>query len=196
MGLMDPLRSETAGGARGEVLEVGFGTGRNLRYYGGHVRRVVGLDPMGTRGVERVEQRIARAPFPVERAELRADGRLPFDSGRFDSIVTTWTLCSIPDLPAALSEMRRVLKTEGRFLFVEHGLSSRERTARLQERLNPWWRRFADGCNLDRSMGQIVEGAGFQLVSLDRFDAHWIPGPRMLTPAIVAHMYRGVARLV
>ena len=109
MRIMDDLRPETIEGARGDVLEIGFGTGRNLRHYPAHVTSVSGVDPMVTEGVGRVERRIARAPFPVERTALSADGELPFDAGRFDCVVTTWTLCSIPDADAALQEMRRVL---------------------------------------------------------------------------------------
>ncbi|HEX5066202.1 MAG TPA: class I SAM-dependent methyltransferase, partial [Myxococcota bacterium] len=109
MRFMDDLREPTVGAASGDVLEVGFGTARNLEHYGAQVARVTGLDPMSTQGVAAVESRIARARFPVERAVLRADATLPFDTARFDTVVTTFTLCSIPDPAAALAEMRRVL---------------------------------------------------------------------------------------
>ena len=102
MRFMDDLRSDTVVGARGDVLEIGFGTGLNLRHYPSAVRSVWGIDPMTTDGVRPVERRIEQAPFPVERAALRADNQLPFDAGRFDCVVTTWTLCSIPDARAAL----------------------------------------------------------------------------------------------
>ncbi len=182
---VDDLRPETVSQARGEVLEVGFGTARNLPHYQPTVRSVTGLDPMPTEGLAIVEQRIAQARFPVERTVLRADGELPFDAGRFDCVLTTWTLCSIPDPLAALSEMRRVLKPGGRYLFIEHGRSERAQTARWQDRLNPLWRGLTGGCNMDRRMDALVEQGGFQLVSLDRFLA---PGPPVL-----ACMYRGVA---
>jgi SAM-dependent methyltransferase len=142
---LDDLRPEALAPARGEVLEVGFGTGLNLRHYGAEVRSLTGLDPMRTDGVALVAERISRAPFPVTRAALRADTTLPFDAGRFDCVVTTWTLCSIPDPLAALAEMHRVLRAGGRYVFIEHGRSERERTARWQDRLNPAWRRIADG---------------------------------------------------
>jgi SAM-dependent methyltransferase len=92
MRIMDDLRPETVGRARGEVLEIGFGTGRNLRHYASDVRSVWGVDPMVTHGVGSVERRIQDSPFLVQRTTLRADDELPFDSGRFDSVVTTWTL--------------------------------------------------------------------------------------------------------
>ena len=107
MRFMDDLRPGTVAAAGGEVLEVGFGTARNLEHYTRDVRRVTGVDPMSTEGIAAVEQRIASARFPVERAVLRADGELPFDAGRFDCVVTTFTLCSIPDPEAALADFRQ-----------------------------------------------------------------------------------------
>lgn len=185
MSLMDDLRPETVAAVEGEVLEVGFGTGRNLRHYPAAVKSLVGIDPLVTEGLAAVDARVAEARFPVTRTALAADGGLPFDAGRFDCVVTTWTLCSIPDAPAALAEMRRVLKPGGRYVFIEHGRAERASTARWQERINPLWRRLADGCNLDRAIDRLVEGAGFELAALDRF--------RGRGPAIVAQMYRGVA---
>lgn len=185
MKAMNEHRPDTVSLASGEVLEVGFGTALNVRYYGPDVKSLTGLDPMPTEGVPAVEARIAEAPFPLERATLRADGELPFDAGRFDTIVTTWTLCSIPDAHRALVEMRRVLKPGGRYVFVEHGLSESPGTARWQERLNPLWRRIADGCNMNRKVDEVVERGGFELTSLERF--------RGDGPAILASLYRGVA---
>ena len=182
---VDDLRPATLSLARGEVLEVGFGTARNLRHYGGAVRSVTGIDPMPTAGLAIVEQRIAEAPFPVHRAVLRADGELPFETGRFDCVLTTWTLCSIPDPLVALAEMRRVLKPGGRYLFIEHGRSDHPSTARWQDRCNPLWRRLTGGCNMNRRMDALVEQGGFQLTAMDRFRA---PGP-----SVLACMYRGAA---
>jgi ubiquinone/menaquinone biosynthesis C-methylase UbiE len=185
MRMMDDLRPDTIGGAHGDVLEIGFGTGRNLRHYAADVTSVSGVDPMLTEGVGPVERRIERAPFPVERTALSADRPLPFDAGRFDCVVTTWTLCSIPDAPAALSEMRRVLKPGGRYLFIEHGRGRVESTIRWQERLNPAWSRLTEGCNINRPIDDLVQRAGFELTTLDEFQGK---GPRVLS-----HLYRGVA---
>jgi len=185
MGFMDEMRPETVGRAEGEVLEVGFGTGRNLRLYPAAVKSVTGLDPMVTEGVAAVDARIAEAPFPVVRTALPADGGLPFDAGRFDCVVTTWTLCSIPDASAALREMRRVLKPGGRYVFIEHGKAERASTARWQDRIDPLWARLTDGCHINRPIDRIVADAGFELASLDRF--------RGKGPGLVAQMYRGIA---
>src|SRR5262245_51312284 len=185
MGFMDEMRPATVGHAEGEVLEVGFGTGGNLRLYPSSVKSVTGLDPMATERVPAVDARIARARVPVIRTALPADGALPFDAGRFDCIVTTWTLCSIPDAAAALREMRRVLKPGGHYLFIEHGKSQRESTARWQDRVNPLWCRISDGCNINRPIDRIVENAGFALTSIERF--------RGKGPGLFAQMYRGVA---
>jgi ubiquinone/menaquinone biosynthesis C-methylase UbiE len=182
---MDELRAETVGAAVGTVLEVGFGTGRNLEYYGAGVEKLNGLDPMNTHGVRAVEERIARARFQVERALHASFDDLPFDAGHFDSIVTTWTLCSIREPVKALGEMRRLLKPGGRYLFIEHGRSPSPRTQRWQDRLNPIWRCLMGGCNINRHIDRLIEDAGFSLVSLDRFQHKG--------PALLAHMYRGVA---
>jgi ubiquinone/menaquinone biosynthesis C-methylase UbiE len=188
MRMMDDLRSETVAGAHGEVLEIGFGTGRNLRHYPANVTSVSGIDPMVTAGLGPVERRIERAPFPVERVALSADRQLPFDAGRFDCVVTTWTLCSIPDARAALSEMRRVVKPGGRYLFIEHGRGRVESTVQWQDRLNPMWNRLTEGCNINRPIDELVERAGFELTSLDEFKGK---GPRL-----ISHLYRGVATRV
>jgi ubiquinone/menaquinone biosynthesis C-methylase UbiE len=184
MGFMDEMRPDTVGRTEGEVLEVGFGTGRNLRLYPAAVKSVTGLDPMVTEGVPAVDERVARAPFPVIRTALPADGGLPFDAGRFDCVLTTWTLCSIPDAAAALREMHRVLKPGGRYVFIEHGKAQRESTARWQDRIDPLWSRLTDGCHINRAVDRIVANAGFEMTSLDRF--------RGKGPGLVAQMYRGV----
>ena len=183
---MNDLRPETVAIADGDVLEVGFGTGLNLRYYEAGVRSVTGVDPMRTDGIPVVDQRVEGAPFPVTRETLRADGELPFDAGRFDCVVTTWTLCTIPDPLAALAQMRRVLKPGGSYLFLEHGRSDRPGTARWQDRINPIWRPIMGGCNINRRIDELVEKAGFELTSMERF--------RASGPGVLASMYRGVAR--
>ena len=185
MHFMDEMRPEALQDVAGEVLEIGFGTGLNLEHYPSTVKSVTGLDPMVTVGVKAVDERIAKAPFVVERAALRADGELPFDEARFDSVVTTWTLCSIPDVDAALRQMRRVLKPGGSFYFIEHGRSPREATANWQDRLNPMWNKLADGCNLNLQIDELVEQSGFKLTQMNRFKGK---GPKFL-----ATMYCGTA---
>ncbi len=182
---MDPLRVDTIEEAQGDVLEIGFGTALNLRYYGPEVSPLVGLDPMDVANVEKVQRRIRSAAFPIERKALRADGGLPFDRARFDTVVTTWTLCSIPEVGDALREMRRVLKPGGQYLFIEHGRAESDKTARWQDRINPIWNRVCDGCNINRKIDRLVEDGGFEMKRLDRF--------RAKGPGIVAQMYRGVA---
>ncbi len=189
MRFLDELRPETVERAEGEVLEVGFGTGRNLRWYAPQVKRLAALDPLPTGSIaRRVSERIAAVRFPVERFGLRADESLPFDDRRFDCVVTTWTLCTIPRPEAALAEMRRVLRPGGRYVFIEHGRSEVPRTAAWQDRLNPLWRRIADGCNLNRAIDRLVADAGFALGELERF--------RYKGPAILSNMYRGIATRV
>ncbi len=182
---MNDLRAETLAPARGDVLEIGFGTGLNLRYYPEGVRRLAALDPMDALE-KRVQERIAEAKFPVERHALPADERLPFEDTSFDTVAVTWTLCTIPDPVAALVEMRRVLRPEGQLLFIEHGRSDDPKVARWQDRLNPIQNVIGCGCNLNRPIDALVKKGGFTLQHLDRFC-------RARTPRFVGEMYRGVA---
>jgi SAM-dependent methyltransferase len=185
---MNELRPEVLERAEGDVLEVGFGTGLNVPFYPPGTKKLVGLDPNPADGLPALEERVRAATFGVERCGLRADGMLPFDTGQFDTVVTTWTLCSITDHRRALDEMRRVLRPGGRYLFIEHGRAPAERTARWQDRVNPLWRRLTGGCNMNRPIDLIVQEGGFELESLARF--------RHTGPGLLAHMYRGVAKAV
>ncbi|MBI3838550.1 MAG: class I SAM-dependent methyltransferase [Planctomycetia bacterium] len=171
--------------ARGEVLEIGFGTGLNLACYPSAVARLTLLDPEKLLP-KRVERRIRAVDFPVEMAQLDA-ARLPFESDRFDTIVSTWTLCTIPDVAAALTEVHRVLKPGGSFLFLEHGLSSDPRVARRQDRWNPLQRVIGLGCNLNRPIDTLINSAGLTIERLERF---LMPH----TPRIAADHYLGSAR--
>lgn len=182
---MGDVRRETLATAHGDVLEVGFGTGLNLRHYPSAVRSLTALDPLDALR-DRVEARIAATAFPVERAHLDASGTLPFPSDYFDCVVTTWTLCSIPDAVAALEEMRRVVRPGGRYLFVEHGRSDRPNVARWQARLNPIQRVIGCGCELDKPIDELVPKGGFTLDHIERF----VPENG---PAVFETLYRGVA---
>jgi SAM-dependent methyltransferase len=177
-------RRRTLAAARGDVLEIGFGTGLNLRHYPPAVSTLTIVDPAELLP-DRVRARIAAAPFPVTAARLDAE-RLPFDDARFDTVVSTWTLCSIPDAVAALREIRRVLKPAGAFLFLEHGRSDDPGVARWQDRWNPIQRVVACGCNVNRPIDRMIADAGLAVTDLARF---LLPGD----PRIMAEMYRGTA---
>jgi ubiquinone/menaquinone biosynthesis C-methylase UbiE len=172
--------------AEGVVLEVGIGSGLNVAHYDrSKVSRVIGVDP----GVEICAlgaRRFAEAPVPVDL--ITASGEdLPLDEGSVDTVVLTYTLCSIPDAGAAAGEMRRVLRPGGRLLLCEHGRSHDEAVGRWQDRINPVWRRLSGGCNVNRNMAAILEGAGFRFERLETF---YLPG----APKFAGFHYRGVAR--
>jgi ubiquinone/menaquinone biosynthesis C-methylase UbiE len=169
--------------ARGRVLEIGVGSGRNLQLYQGGVSEVVGIDP-SDRLLEmaRVQAAGAAVPISLRRGSATA---LDVEDGSIDTVVMTWTLCSIPDPLAALGEMRRVLKPGGRLLFVEHGLSGDAGVARWQHRLTPVWRRLTGGCHLDRKIDDLVRASGFELPELKN---GYAPGLRPMS-----YMYEGRA---
>lgn len=177
-------RREALAGLHGRVVELGFGSGLNLPHYPPAVREILAIEPSST--ARRLTRgRIARSPIPVRLAGV--DGRsLPLDDHCVDCVASTWTLCTIPDLPAALAEVRRVLRPGGTLHFLEHGLSPSPGVARWQRRLEPFQRRIAGGCHLARAFDVELEAAGFELLRLERED---MPGPRVLT-----HLYRGIAR--
>ncbi len=170
--------------AYGEVLELGFGTGLNLPHYPSTVTALTVVDPEDLLP-DRIEKRIAASRFPVRRIKLGAE-RLPLDDNTFDCAVSTFTLCTIPDALAALREVRRVLKPEGSFLFLEHGLSDDASVAKWQHRLNPVQKVIARGCNLDRRMDSLIASAGLKVTRLDRFVA-------ADAPRILSSLYRGAA---
>ena len=169
----------------GEVLEVGFGTGLNLPHYPAGVKRLIALDPVEMLPAK-VSRRIAAARFPVERVPQIGE-QLPFADRQFDCVVTTLTLCTIVDPVSALSEMRRVLRVDGSYVFLEHGRSTDPKVARLQDRLNPLWLRsgIGCGCNINRPIDLLLVKAGFRLEILDRHVRGW--------PRIMMEMYRGMA---
>ncbi len=172
--------------ARGEVLEIGIGSGLNLPFYSPAVTRLQGVDP-SEELLAMARRKAKQTRFAVELACVSAE-ELPAASGSFDTVVTTWTLCSIPDPSRALAEMRRVLRPGGRLLFVEHGRAPDAGVRRWQERLNPAWKKLAGGCNLDRPMAEMIAAAGFRIETLD---ARYLPGPRPMT-----YTYEGTASVL
>jgi SAM-dependent methyltransferase len=182
----EKLRLRTLEPVYGSVLEIGFGTGLNLPYYPERVTDLTVVEPERMLP-DRVAKRIAEAAMPVEQVSLDASRGLPFDDDAFDSIVTTLTLCSIANVGPALAEIRRVLKPEGRYVFLEHGRSDDPRVARRQDFFNPVQKIIGCGCNMNRPIDTLVMEAGFELLTLERF---LIPD----SPRILAEMYLGVAR--
>ena len=151
-------RDRTLAPARGRILEIGFGTGRNLKHYPPTVTRIEAIDP--DRDLDRLSlPRIAHASIDVDFHHLDAE-HLPFEDARFDTVVSTFTLCSIPDVVHALGEVRRVLKPDGQFLFLEHGRSPDAPVTRWQDRLNRAWMPLAGGCHLNRPIRALIEDAG------------------------------------
>jgi ubiquinone/menaquinone biosynthesis C-methylase UbiE len=168
----------------GTVLEVGFGSGHNLPYYPKSVEKVIAIDPSEV-GAKLARSRIEKAPFPVEYLPLKGE-EIPALDGSFDSVVSTFTLCSIPDVNSALRQMRRVLKPGGRFFFVEHGRSNEPKIQQWQDRLNGIQHALCGGCNVNRDMERLISAAGFEFVALDKY---YLKGPKFSS-----YVYRGSAR--
>jgi ubiquinone/menaquinone biosynthesis C-methylase UbiE len=161
------VRARVCAGLQGEVVEVGFGTGLNARYYPAAVTRVLAVEP-STLCMRIAEPRVARSATPVEFAGLTGE-RLDVASEQFDAVLSTWTLCTIPNWDAALAEIRRVLKPGGTFHFVEHGHAPDAKVVRWQERLEPINRRLAGGCHLTRKIPEHIRLAGFAIEKLDSY---------------------------
>ena len=175
-------RQQALAGVAGDVLELGIGSGLNLPHYPPGVRSVVGIEPSVT-AARMAEERIQRTGFPVEILSGEAES-LVVDEGRFDAVVSTFTLCTIPDVAGALATARRALKPGGRFFFLEHGLSSEPGVQKWQRRLEPLQKRIGGGCHLTRDPRALIESAGFAVNGLETFYAQ---GPKSLS-----FLYRGV----
>jgi ubiquinone/menaquinone biosynthesis C-methylase UbiE len=169
--------------AEGRVLEIGVGPGLNLPFYSQRARQVIGLEPSPK--LIALARRAQRAAAGAQFIEGSAE-EIPLKDGTIDTVVMTWTLCSIPDPSRALGEIRRVLKPGGRLLFAEHGRAPEPNVALWQDRLTPMWKCFAGGCHLNRAIGLLIEAAGF---AFDRCETGYMRGPRPMT-----FMYEGSAR--
>ena len=177
VGPIEKQRAKIVPKARGDVVEIGIGSGLNLPHYNPEfVTRVIGIDPDGEIW-KRGQGRVAACPFPVERLGLSGEA-LPLESESADTVVVTYSLCTIPDPIAALREMARVLRSGGTILFTEHGRAPDAKVARWQRRIDPIWGRIAGGCHTSRDIPALFEQAGLSLASLEQM---YIPGPKILS---------------
>jgi ubiquinone/menaquinone biosynthesis C-methylase UbiE len=171
--------------AEGRVLEIGMGSGLNIPFYDPQrVDHVWGLEPsLGMR--RKAQGRLEQAPFPIEWLSLPSE-EIPLEDDSADTVLLTYTLCTIPDMRAALAQMRRVLKPSGKLLFCEHGAAPDANIRKWQDRINPFWKKIAGGCNVNRKIPSALEEAGFKIQQLDTM---YLPS----TPKIAAFQYWGFA---
>ncbi|MFP4518050.1 MAG: class I SAM-dependent methyltransferase [Oceanicaulis sp.] len=180
-------RSQIVPAAQGRVLEVGFGAGPNLEFYDpDKVSLLFALEP--SEGMRRkAAKALAQSPVETEVIDLSAE-QIPLDDDSMDTVVLTYTACTIPDANAALAEMRRVLKPGGRLLFSEHGRAPDEAVYKWQRRIEPVWKPIAGGCHLTRKIDALITGAGF---AIERMEADYLPK----SPKFAAFNYSGAARI-
>ena len=181
----EPYRRRAVSAARGRILEVGVGSGLNLPLYE-RGTQVVGLDP-SAKLLSMARQATGDPAHSIELIEGSAES-LPLPDHEFDTVVTTWTMCSIPDLPKALAEVRRVLKADGKLVFAEHGRAPEATVVRWQNALTPVWKRIGGGCHLNRPIDHLIAAAGFRL---DELKTGYMKGPKPMT-----FMYEGEASLM
>jgi len=177
------LRARAVDGLEGDVLEIGFGSGLNVPLYPTGVTRVLAVDPAIV-GRKLAAERVAASPIPVEYVGLDGES-LPLFDESVDHALSTWTLCTIPDVARALAELRRVLRPGGTLHFLEHGLSTDPKVAKWQHRLTPFQRRVAGGCHFDRDIDALIADADFTITREDHFC--------MRGPKTMGTMYEGVA---
>jgi ubiquinone/menaquinone biosynthesis C-methylase UbiE len=178
-----PYRNRIVAAANGRVLEIGIGSGLNLPFYR-HATRIVGIEP-SPKLLEMAREAGQQTPVPLELIEGSAED-LPIEDRSIDTIVMTWTLCSIPDPRRALGEMRRVLKPTGHLLFVEHGRAPEPRVQWWQDHLTPLWKHLSGGCHLNRPVGELIQNAAFHT---EQLETGYMAG---LKP--MSFMYEGSAR--
>ena len=170
-----PLRQRVCEGLTGEVVEIGFGSGLNVPFYPSSVTRVAAVEPADL-GWKLAQKRLSAAPIPIDRSGMDGE-HLPFSDDTFDSALSTWTLCTIPDVASALQEMRRVLKPGGTLRFVEHGEAPDENVRRWQHRLDPLQQKVFGGCHLTRRIVDLITDAGFTISEVDEFYEKGAPKP-------------------
>lgn len=177
IGPIEKQRAKVVPLAKGDVLEIGIGSGLNLPHYDpAHVTSVTGVDP-DEHIWKRSEARRAAAPFPIERIGLSGED-IPKDSNSADTVVVTYSLCTIPDPVAALREMRRILKPGGDIIFCEHGQAPDPKVSKWQNRMDPIWSKIAGGCHSGRNIPQLLTEAGLETIELHE---GYIPGPKVLS---------------
>jgi ubiquinone/menaquinone biosynthesis C-methylase UbiE len=163
--------------ATGRVLEIGIGSGLNFKYYNQtNVKEVFAVEPDGVL-LEKAKFRAKENNISLNIEQLSAE-KLPYEDNTFDTVVSTYTMCSIANLSAALSEIRRVLKTDGKMLFSEHGMAPDRNVHLWQKRLNPIQKRIAGGCHLDVNIPKVIKDAGFEMSLINSM---YIPGPKFLS---------------
>jgi ubiquinone/menaquinone biosynthesis C-methylase UbiE len=179
-----PYRTHAVSGATGRVLEIGIGSGLNLPFYSQNVKQIIGIEP-SPRLLDMAREAARRSTSPLDLVEGTAEA-IPIESASIDTVVTTWTMCSIPNVDGALAEMRRVLRPSGSLLFVEHGRAPEPRVRWWQDHLTPAWKCLSGGCHLNRAIEDVVQRAGFRI---DHIEKGYMRGPNPMT-----FMYEGRAR--
>ena len=179
-----PYRERVAGAAEGRILDIGIGSGLNLPFYGQNVKQIVGIEPSPML-LDMARNAARRSMSHLELVEGTAEA-IPIESASIDTVVTTWTMCSIPNVDGALAEMRRVLSSGGSLLFVEHGRAPEPRVRWWQDHPTPAWKCLSGGCHLNRAIEDLVQRAGFRIEHIEK---GYMRGPEPLT-----FMYEGRAR--
>lgn len=167
-----------------EILEIGFGTGINLKFYPENVKKIIGVDANGGM-LQQAQKKITNGRIGIEIINQSSES-LPFSDNSISTVVSTYTLCSIKEINSALKEIHRVLKSGGKYYFLEHGLANNPKTQKWQHRLNPIQNIWADGCNLNRDIKSLIERAGFNIIEIKNYYMK-------REPKIVGYMYEGIA---